>query len=179
MFDSRVNVILRKLALKLAVDDDEDRLVRLVNCTFTIPVIDYARALHIPRVPIVAHCFTEDGLPRWDVHGVTFDPPDELFLATLQPAPDAPPTAIFEALRVVKVRVFRAKPKTRDLTLEFATSHELRRGDARDLADAITAWEAGLVTLTLQTVQIPLELPADDAQPDADAQPRLRDRNTH
>jgi hypothetical protein len=180
-------VVLRKLALKIEADEDDDeRSVRICESTFRIPVLDLDTARAV-RLPIVAHCFDRDELPLWSVHEVAFAPPDDTFTASLHQARDMSASAVLELLTVRKVRVYRAVKERRDLSLEFVTRHEIARGDVRDLADLITAWEAGSNLITLATVQIPLDLQpgteahaaaADEALTIEDITPRRR-RRTH
>jgi hypothetical protein len=174
-----VPVILRKLALKIEADgDDDERTARICESTFRIPVLDHTLAASV-RLPIVAHCFDRDELPLWNVHHVTFEPPDDTFTATLHAARDMPPGAVLELLKVRTLRVYRAVKDRRDLTLEFVTRHEIARGDVRDLADLITAWETGSNLITLATVQIPLDLQAgSEAHAAAADQPLPMDEPT-
>ena len=176
MFDHElVPVALRKIALKIAdVEDDngDPNRIRQCECTFRVPVLGHELAAAI-RLPIVAHCFGKDRLPLWGVHEVRFEPPVEKYTAGLHVAVDLPSTCELALAEIVKVRVWRPNHEKRELALEFVTRHELARGDARDLAAILGAWEASEIRLTLTTVQIPLGL-----EPDAEAQPR-REGRTH
>lgn len=168
MFDIEgVPVTLRKLALKIAdteADDGDPQRVRLCEITFRVPVLGHDLASKI-RLPIVGHCFGKDRLPLWGVNEVRFEPLDEQYTATLASAPDAPSTADLALAEIVSARVWRPNKEKRDLALEFVTRHELARGDARDLAALLSAWEASDTYLTLITTQIPLELEPADAEP--------------
>ena len=180
MFDvESVPMALRKLALKIADTEDDNgdpNRVRLCEATFRLPILTHELASKI-RLPIVAHCFGKDRLPLWGVNEIHFAPPDERYAVALSAAVDMPaPMATLSLAEIIKVRVWRPNREKRDLALEFQTRHELERGDARDLADLLSAWETSELRATLETVQIPMPLePDEDAQP-----PRLRPaRGTH
>lgn len=174
-----VPVTLRRLGLKIADEEDDNgdpQRKRIAECTFRIPVLGFDLASRI-RLPITGHCFGKDRLPLWGVHEVKFEPPDETYAIALGLAADVAPTATLELARVIKVRVWRPNHEKRELALEFTTSHELERGDARDLAAIVTVWEASEIRATLTSVQIPIPLePDDDAQPRG---PRGPGRRTH
>lgn len=173
--DERVPVLLRKLSLKLEADKDgeDDDRHRICECTFREASLTYARASRI-RLPIIGHCFGKDKLPLWNVHEVHFQPPDETYTATLAPAYDAPDLVALELATLKRVRVWRSNQERRDLALEFVIRHRLQRGDAKDLAALLHAWESGAVALTLTTIQIPM--PFEGADDDA---PRGSRRRTH
>jgi hypothetical protein len=174
----QVPVVLRKLALKIEADEEDDeRSARICECTFRIPVLSHERAAAV-RLPIVGHCFDRDGLPLWTIHEVSFEPPEDQYTATLQATPDLTP-AVLELVTIRKVRVWRAVKDRRDLSLEFVTRHEIARGDARDLGDLLNAWEWGANVITLTTIQIPLDLqPGSEAHAAAADQPLTLDEPT-
>ena len=183
MFDiENVPVQLRTISLKIAdVEDDngDPNRVRECKCTFRVPVLGHDLASKI-RLPIVGHCFGRDKLPLWGVHEVKFEPIDERYTATLALAPDVDPTAELALADIVKVRVWRPNQEKRDIALEFVTQHELERGDARDLAALLTAWEVSELRLTLSTIQIPMPLSGENDD-DVDEPPAKRSnrRATH
>jgi hypothetical protein len=153
MFDlESVPMALRKLALKIADTEDDNgdpNRVRLCDATFRLPLLSYETASKI-RLPIVAHCFGKDRLPLWGVNEIHFAAPDERYTITLAVAPDMPaPVATLALAEITKVRVWRPNVEKRDLALEFVTRHELARGDARDLADLLSAWETSELRATL------------------------------
>ena len=156
-----VNVLLRKVTLRIDKDDDDEQ-VRACDCTFRVPVLDWTLADQI-RLGITQHCFGKDKLPLWGIHEVKFQPPEDRYTVTLQQAPDVE-LATLELATLERVRVWRVNDERRDLSLEFVTRHQLQRGDAKDLAALLTAWEVGSLQLSLLTVQIPLGFSeADDA----------------
>ena len=158
-----VPVQLRKLALKIEIGDDNGDPVtrRICESTFRIPTLKYELASQV-QLPIVAYCYGKDRLPLWGVHDVQFQPPAEPYAIALAAAVDAAPIAVLMFAEVIKVRVWRPNREKRDLALEFTTRHELERGDARDLAQLLAAWEVCDLRATLETVQIPLSLVGGD-----------------
>jgi hypothetical protein len=160
-----VAVVLRRLALKLEDGEDDDTL-RICETSFRIPRFGFPLAQAIAGVPIARDCFV-DARPRWDVDDVRFTPPRATFIVSLHSAPDMPePLVDLTAASIKMIRVWRPNAEHRDVALEFTLRHQLERGDARDLAALLTAWESGAIYITFTEVRPPLlegiEIDADD-----------------
>jgi hypothetical protein len=150
-----VPVVLRRLALKLEEGDDDDTL-RICETSFRIPRFGFPLAQAIAGVPIARDCFAGDR-PRWDVDDVRFTPPRATYVVSLHAAPDMPePLVDLNAASIKMIRVWRPNAEHRDVALEFTLRHQLERGDARDLAALLTAWESGAIYITFTEVRPPL-----------------------
>jgi len=173
-----VPTFIRKLTLKL--DSSDDGTIRICELTFKLSrlTLDLARA--IAKVPVANYCFWHDA-PKWDINDVKFAPPEGAFVITLRAAPDLPdPSSVIPLAVVTAIRVWRPDLKKRDLALEFVTQHELQRGDARDLAEILTQWEAGATYASFAEVQLPLDLDAGgNLSPDVPAIDASPDNTTH
>jgi hypothetical protein len=163
-----VATVLRTIRLKLedGDDDNENQIIRVCEAAFRIPLLSHDLATAIVGVPVARHCYGPDGLPLWEVNDVRFTPPESHFLVSVKSAPDMPgPLVEFVDTVVDGIRVWRPKQEKRDLSLEFVTRHELARGDAKDLAAILTAWEKRFTYVTLTEIRPPLFEDLDTPQP--------------